>query len=121
MLRYLAAVTALAALLGACSAPRTTSGADTVASREQQAVSDLKTRYKDVVSGTDVQNNTLVVYVNVDNLYSMDEQSEADMKAQALSEWKRVWSAANPHRHALLHLSMRDYYGKEIFSASTRI
>lgn len=117
----LAAAIGSSALLCGCSAPTSSGAGDAVTNREQQAVSDLKTRYKDVVTGTDVQNQTLAVYVDVNNIYSMDEDAEAAMKAQALREWKRVWSAAHPHRHASLRLSMRDYYGKEIYSASTRV
>ena len=115
----LAAALALPSILTACSSPINQSSNDAVTTREQQSVSDLKTRYKDVVTGTDVQNRTLVVYVDVNQMYSMDEDSEAAMKAQELSEWKRVWSAAHPHQHAVLHLSLRDYYGKEIYASST--
>lgn len=116
----LAAGIASAAMLSGCGGS-TGSGSSPATDREQQSVSNLKTRYKDIVTGTDVQNQTLAVYVDVDKLYSMDEDAEAAMKRQALSEWKRVWSAAHPHGHATLHLSMRDFYGKEIYAASTHV
>ena len=115
----LAAALALPVILTACSSPINQSPNDAVTARELQAVSDLKTRYKDVVTGTEVQGRTLVVYIDVDNMYSMDEDAEAAMKAQELVEWKRVWSAAHPHQHAVLHLTLRDYYGKEIYASST--
>jgi hypothetical protein len=110
----------LAAFAAGCTPINSTAPADPAAQREQAAVGDLKSRYKDVVTGTDVQKQTLIVYVDVDNMYSMDEDSEAAMKSQALAEWKHVWSAAHPGKHAKLQLSLRDYYGKEIYSATTR-
>ena len=118
---------ALCALLGpatlpaGCASSSTTGGVDPITAREQQAVSTLKTRYPDVVTGTDVQNRTLAVFVNLDQMYSMDEGSETAMKAQALKEWTHVWSAAHPHKHALLRLSLRDYYGKEVYSAQAHV
>ena len=116
-----AAALALLALLPACSAPSDTGNADTVTAREQRSADVLKTRYKDVVTGTDVQGNTLAVFVDVNNMYSMDEQAEIDMKADALAQWKRIWSASHHGKHATLRLSMRDYYGKEVYAASTRV
>jgi len=107
-------------LLPACSSSSHTS-VDAVTAREQSAADTLKERYKGVVLGTDVQNRTLAVYIDVNSMYSMDEQSEADMKAQALALWKRTWSSAHPHKHGVLRLSLRDYYGKELYSASTRV
>ena len=115
----LVALTALS-LLCACGGPQQ-GRANAVTDREQHAVQDLKTRYKDVVMGTDVQKNTLDVYVDVNNMYSMDEQSEAAMKAQALAEWKRVWTAAHPHTHGTIRLSVRDYYGKEVYASAARV
>ncbi len=111
---------ACALALPACSGG-TSSSANPTLDREQQQAATLKKRYPDVIMGTDVQNRTLAVYVNVDNMYSMDEAAEAAMKADALAQWKRVWASAHAHKHALLRLSVRDYYGKEIYSASARI
>lgn len=105
----------------ACGGTSQTASSDPVTAREQQAVGVLKTRYKDVITGTDVHGRTLTVYVDVENMYSMDEQSEADMKAQALAKWRKVWSAEHPRAHATLRLSLRDYYGKEIYSGSARV
>ena len=109
-----------AIVLSGCSqsqAPKT--GA--VVAKEQSAASALKAKYKDVVTGTDVQNRTLVVYIDVENMSLMDEDAEAAMKADALRRWKSIWSGAHPHAHGVLHLSMRDYYGKEIYAASARV
>ena len=116
-----AAALALSALLPACSAPNDTGNAGSVTAREQRSADALKARYKDVVTGTDVQGNTLAVFVDVNNMYSMDEQAEIDMKADALAQWKRIWSASHRGKHATLRLSMRDYYGKEVYAASTRV
>lgn len=89
--------------------------------KEQSAVAPLKAKYKNVVTGTDVQDHTLIVYVDVENMYSMDEDAEDAMKADALARWKKVWTHAHPHKHAVLRLSMRDYYGKEIYTRSASV
>lgn len=118
--RTVSAIAAFAFALAACSQgaqPRV----DPAIAREQSAAASIKTQYKDVILGTDVKDRTLTVYVDVNNLYSMDEDSELTMKAAVLARWKRAWSAAHPHKHATLHLSMRDYYGKEIYTASARV
>lgn len=120
-LRRLSALTVLlACALAACS-QTTARGSNPLLAKEQTAVASLKTKYKDVVMGTDVKGHTLLVYVDVNNLYSMDENSEDAMKADALSRWKAAWSAAHPDEHAKLDLSFRDYYGKEIYTASVRV
>jgi hypothetical protein len=112
--------TALAALvLGGCSGqPSASAGSarDATAAREVKAVDalDLKKRYKDVVMGTDVKGSTLVIYVDVNNLYSMDETAEDALRSQTLDQWKRIWAAAHPRKHATLRLSLRDYYGNEV-------
>jgi hypothetical protein len=109
-------------MLAACGPAATTSaGGNPTLAQEQSAVASLKTKYKDVVQGTDVKGNTLLVYVDVDNMYSMDEDAEDAMKADALNRWKAVWTKAHPHKHATLHLSMRDYYGKEVYASSAKV
>jgi hypothetical protein len=108
---------------GCSSSGRATASADPVATREQRAVDDLrlKQNYKDIVMGTDVKGETLVVYVDVNNLYSMDEQAEDALRSQTLEHWKRIWSAAHPHRHMKLRLSLRDYYGNELTGDTARV
>lgn len=83
--------------------------------QEQRAVDalGLKTRYKDVVTGTDIKGNTLLLYVDVENLNSMDEQGENAMRSSTLAQWVRIWRSAHPHKHGKLRLSLRDYYGTE--------
>jgi hypothetical protein len=107
---------------GASSGPASASN-DPVTRREQIAVDELnlKQHYKDIVMGTEVKGQTLVVYVDVDNLYSMDESSEDALRAQTLRQWTRIWSASHPHKHTLLRLSLRDYYGNEVTGDSARI
>lgn len=120
--RYLGyAAFALLLLTAGCGAPSGGSSGNTVTDREQRQTDALKGRYKDIVTGTDVQDRTLAVYVDVDNMYSMDEDAEASMKRQALDLWTRVWAREHPHRHAVLRLSLRDYYGKEIYSSTAHV
>lgn len=115
------AIALFAASLAACSQSSAGPAADPVLAKEQAAVAPLKDKYKDVVTGTDVKDATLVMYVDVNNMYSMDEDAEAAMKADALARWKSVWSGAHPHKHAVLHLTLRDYYGKEVYASSASV
>jgi hypothetical protein len=117
----LSAPAVLCCVLAACAPTAPTASGDPVLAKEQHAAASLKARYKDVILGTDVKGRTLTVYVDVDNMYSMDEDAEAAMKADALSRWKSIWSQAHPHKHGVLRLSMRDYYGKEVYSSSANV
>lgn len=105
--------------LAGCSSPKPR--VSPVLSQEQSAVAVLKTKYKGVVLGTDVQHRTLVLYVDVNDMYSMDEDAEAAMKADALERWKSIWAKAHPHAHGSVQLSLRDYYGKEIYRKSAAV
>jgi len=89
--------------------------------KEQDAVAPLKSKYKDVITGTEVRDRTLVLYVEPNAMSSMDEQAEADMKADALRRWKQAWTGAHPHRHATLRLEVRDYFGRELSSSTARV
>jgi hypothetical protein len=93
---------------------------DPVTLKEQDQAAALKPRYKGVITGTDVKGNTLTIYVDVDNLNSMDEPAEDAMKADALARWKRIWSAAHPRKHAKLEVVLRDYFGNEVFRETIR-
>ena len=108
-----------AAVLASCSTPAPSG--DTVLQKEQSAVAALKPKYKEIVMGTDVKDRTLILYVDVDKLYSMDEDAEDAMKTDALNRWKAVWASAHPHKHGTVHLSLRDYYGKEIYAGSATV
>lgn len=113
----LAVFAACAAPLTACSgAPRVAQGAQT-----DRQLQTLKTRYKDVIMGTDAEGQTLAIYVDVENLDSMDEPAEDAMKADALARWKRVWRAHNRGKHGNLRVVLRDYYGNELSTESARV
>ena len=71
--------------------------------------------------GVEAHGTELKVYVNLDQLDSMDEASESQLKAQALALWKRTWAQAHPHKHAKLTVTLRDYYGNVQYSESTRV
>jgi hypothetical protein len=117
----LVAIAVLSTALSACSTTQKLRASDDpVTIKEQQQASALKPHYKDVITGTDVKGETLVIYVDVNNLYSMDEPAEDAMKADALARWKRIWSAAHPGKHAKLNVVLRDYYGNEVFRETTR-
>lgn len=114
----------VALLLAACNAaPAPKSPAQGAAAREQASVDalHLKTRFKDVVMGTEVNGATLVLYADENNLESMDVPVEDAMIGQTLGHWKRIWLAAHPGRHATLRVSVRDYYGKELTGNSAKV
>ena len=128
ILRGAVAMVMVAAILGSaitgCSwGVKATASADPAAAREQKAVDALrlKQNYKDVVMGTEIKGATLVIYVDVNNLYSMDEQDEEALRSQTLEHWKRIWRAAHPHGHMKLRLSLRDYYGNEVTGDTARV
>ncbi len=118
-LRKAGIVALLAAVLAACSSAPAPN-IDPALAKEQDAVATLKTKYAGVVTGTDVKDRTLLMYVDVNAMSEMDEDAESAMKADALQRWKSVWLRAHPHKHGVVHLSVRDYYGKEIYSSSAR-
>lgn len=81
----------------------------------------LKTKYKDVITGTEIRDRTLVIYVEPNAMYSMDEDAEAAMKADALQRFKAAWTRTHPHTHGVLRLDVRDYFGREIGTSSTSV
>jgi len=120
------AAAALGLLLSGCSAAssgKAAASGDPVAAREQTAVNalDLKQRYKDIVMGTEVKGEILVLYIDVNNLYSMDESAEDALRSQTLDQWKRIWIAAHPSKHIKVRVSLRDYYGNEVTGESARV
>lgn len=118
-LRWLGAVAALAFALAGCAQPAAPT--NTVAAREQNAVAPLKAKYKDVITGLEVKDRTLVMYVEPNAMSSMDEDAEAAMKAEALNRWKTAWVKEHPRQHGVLRLDVRDYFGREISTNSTTV
>jgi hypothetical protein len=111
------------ALTGCTSSGTATASSDPLVAREQRAVDamHLKQQYKDVVMGSEVKGQTLVLYVDVNNLYSMDEDSEGAMRTDTLARWKHIWQTAHPHKRGTLRLSLRDYYGNEVTGDTARV
>lgn len=71
--------------------------------------------------GTEVKGEILVLYIDVNNLYSMDESAEDALRSQTLDQWKRIWIGAHPSTHMKLRVSLRDYYGNEVTGESARV
>ena len=116
------AIVAAVVLLAACSQPaKTSSSSDAAATSEEAALAPLKTRYKDLVTGIEAKGTTFIVYVDVNNLYSMDEPVEDQLKREALERWTTAWRAAHPHKHAKLRVSLHDYYGTDVFSETASV
>ena len=111
----------VAALLAGCSQSAPPSAGDALAARENQALAPLKAAYKPAITGIDAKGTTLDLFVNADQLDSMDEPVEDQMKVQALRRWKSVWKGDHPGKHATLRVRLRNYFGEEVFSESTKI
>ena len=118
--RRLGALAALACALAGC-AQKPAPASDPVAAKEQSALAVLKTKYPNVITGVDVKGRTRIVYVEPNAMYSMDEDSEAAMKAQALGRWKMAWTSTHPHEHGTLHLIVSDYFGRKLFTSSVTV
>src|SRR5579884_1286319 len=110
---------AIACALAACSAPAPR--VNPVIVKEQAAVAPLKSKYKDVITGLDVKDRTLIMYVEPNAMSSMDEDAEAAMKADALHRWEKAWTSAHPHQHGKLSLSVRDYFGRALSTRSVNV
>ena len=118
-LRRIGVITVFGCVLAACSPPAPK--VNPVIAKEQNAVAPLKRQYKDVITGVEVKDRTLIVYVDPNAMISMDEDAEAAMKADALERWKAAWSSTHPHRHATLRLSVRDYFGRALSTSSATV
>lgn len=110
-----------AALLAGCSQSAPQSPGDALAARENQALAPLKAKYKPVITGIDAKGTTLDLFVDADQLNSMDEPVEDFMKADALKRWQAIWKAGHPGKHATLRVRLRDYFGEEVFSESAKV
>ncbi|HLI97485.1 MAG TPA: hypothetical protein VKT72_15555 [Candidatus Baltobacteraceae bacterium] len=119
MLRTLGALAAIGCVLAACSSPAPHT--NPVVAKEQAAVAPLKVKYKDVVTGVDVQGRTLILYVEPNAMYSMDEDAQDAMYVDALQRWKKAWASAHPHEHATVTLSVRDYFGRKISASTAKV
>lgn len=118
IVRRVAFVT-FACVLAACTQPAPKQ--DPTLAKEDAAVAPLKAKYKDVITGTEVRDRTLIMYVEPNAMYSMDEDAEAAMKADALQRFKVAWTRTHPHRHAVLRLDVRDYFGRELNTLTTSV
>lgn len=118
-LRILGAAAVFGCLLAACAQPARS--VNPILANERRAVAPLKAKYKDVITGVEVKNRTLILYVEPNAMYSMDEDAEAAMKTEAFDRWKKAWTAAHPHEHGKLYLSVRDYFGRELSKNSAAV
>lgn len=106
--------------LAACAQTATTT-VDPTLVKEQDAVAPLKEKYKDVVTGVEVKDRTLTLYVEPNAMSMMDEDAEAAMKADALKRWKTVWVRTHPHKHGTVRMVVRDYLGRELSTSSAAV
>lgn len=81
----------------------------------------IKDKYKDVITGIDVKDRTLTVFVEPNAMLSMDEDAEAAMKAGAFARFKSAWESTHPHKHAVLRMVVRDYMGRELSTTSSTV
>lgn len=110
-----------AAFLAGCSQSAPQSADEALAARENQALAPFKAKYKPVITGIDVKGATLDLFVDADQLNSMDEPVEDYMKTEALQRWQALWKSNHPGKHATLRVRLRDYFGEEVFSESAKV
>lgn len=119
MLRRVGAFAVSALVLAGCAQQQPPANSTLV--KEQGYVAPLKAKYNNVITGLDVKDRTLTIYVEPNAMYSMAEDAEAAMKADALHRWKAAWTSAHPRKHAVLRLIVRDYFGRELSSSSVNV
>jgi hypothetical protein len=78
---------------------------------ETGAMQPLKARYPDVVMGFDPKGRSIDVSIDLNAMMSMDEDKEAQMKADALTMWQKAWKDSNPGRHGTLIVRIIDFRG----------
>lgn len=110
-----------AALLAGCSQSAPQNPGEALAARENQALAPFKAKYKPVITGVDAKGTTLDLFIDEDQLNSMDEPVEDYMKAEALKRWQALWKADHPGKHATLRVRLRNYFGEEVFSESAKV
>ena len=113
-------VVMLVTSFAACTSSKPMSASDATTAQENDSVAGLKQRYSGVVQGTDVNGDTLRVYIDVNGMDSMDEDAEIAMKRQILSQWKSVWAKNHPGRHATVTVELRDFQGNPVFSEKAK-
>ncbi|HEV2260842.1 MAG TPA: hypothetical protein VGR69_00940 [Candidatus Rubrimentiphilum sp.] len=106
-------------LLAGCAQPATTT--TSTGDRELAALQPLKQHYSDVIQGMDAGGKTLDIFVNEDQLNSIDPSVEDQFKAEALRRWRTVWQNANPGKRATVRIRLRKYFGQTLFSESANV
>ena len=111
----------LATSLVACTSSKPISASDALTSQENDSVAGLKQKYSGVVEGTDVNGETLRVYIDVNGMDSMDEDAELNMKRQILSEWKSTWAKNHSGKHATVTVELRDFQGNPVYTEKIKV
>ena len=114
-----AAIAGFLLLAGCSGGTSTNSAADPAKAREEAAIAPLKAKYSPVIQGIDAGGTRLDVFVDNDQLLSMDETAEDQLKADLLSQWRAAWKAGHPGKHAKLTVRLRNYYGETVFTETT--
>jgi hypothetical protein len=115
-LRFLAHAL-VAALAVACSSPSARERTDDA---ELAAVAPLKAQYSGVVMGFDIRPpNTLIVSLDLQSYFDMDDDAVAAMQRTALIRWRAAWKSGHPRAHTLLHLRFIDFIGRKVATLTT--
>ncbi len=120
MTKFRIAAFAAALIAVAGCAPTTPSSTDRAAVAENAGVATFKQTYSGVVTGTDIKGATALIYVDINGMNQMDEQSEIDMKSAMLAQWKSIWRKNHPGRHATITLELHDFRGNLIYSKKAK-
>jgi hypothetical protein len=100
------------ALLAACSSP---SPQEAAQNQELAALTPLKQKYQDVVTGFDFKpGETLIVSLDLNNYNAMGDDDQAAMKETIIAMWRKAWQEAHPGQHDTIHLKLMDFIGRTI-------
>lgn len=112
------AVATAAMVLGGCAQQATTTSPG---DREVAALQPLKKHYADVIQGMAASGKTLDIFVNEDELNTIDPSVEDQMKTEAMRRWSAVWKASNPGTHGIVRFRLRNYFGQTLFTESAKV
>jgi hypothetical protein len=119
-LGFCSAPALLFALLAACSSPPNPQ--ERIENRELAAVAPLKTKFSGVVMGFDIRPaTTLIVSLDAQQYYYMEDDDIAAMKRAALARWRSAWTSSHPHAHAVLTVRFIDFVGHKIGTETTNV
>lgn len=73
----------------------------------------FKSKYSDTIMGFDFKGTSVDISIDANALMSMDDDSEAALKSQAIRDWANTWRNTHPGKHATVTLRILDFRGTQ--------